>query len=60
MKQERNRPPQVARTIQAQQEETQCDEIDYMYDYHAQMEVHEDATMDLVGSCTNREIIAIL
>jgi hypothetical protein len=38
----------------------QHDEIDDMYDYHAQMEVHEDVTMDLVGSCTNRKIIAIL
>jgi len=37
----------LATTIQAQHQQTQCDEIDDFYDYYAHMEVHESATMDV-------------
>jgi hypothetical protein len=37
----------LATTIQAQHQQTQRDEIDDFYDYHAHMEVHENATMDV-------------
>jgi hypothetical protein len=34
--------------IQAQHQQTQHDvEVDDLYDYHAQMEVNEDASMDV-------------
>jgi len=47
MKQERNVSPQLVIAIQAQHQQTQHDEVDDLYDYHAQMEVHDGATIDV-------------
>ncbi len=42
MKCERNRSPHLATIIQEQHQYTQRDEMDDMYDFYTQAEVHDD------------------
>jgi hypothetical protein len=42
MKHEKSISPQASIIIQKQHQHTQRDEVDDMYDFHTQMEVHDD------------------
>ncbi len=42
MKCERNRSPQLEVTIKVQHQHAQRDDVDELYDFHTQIEVHDD------------------